>query len=63
MTRPCLVYVTGPKGPMPQVWHDPLVTEGGAPAVKPEGMKIVACRQLPWAGEWSIAKAESVGLG
>lgn len=42
MTRPCLVYVRGPAGPCPQVWHDPLVTPGGALAVKPEGIEIVA---------------------
>lgn len=42
MTRPCLVYVQGTRGPMPQIWREPLVTEAGALAVRPEGLQIVA---------------------
>jgi len=58
--KPCLVYVAGPRGPEPQIWHDPLVTEAGKLAVKPVGIEIVAGPvQLKDNRNWTVGLAEA----
>lgn len=61
--RPCLVYVAGLRGPEAQVWHDPMVTEAGKPAIKPEGIEITDCFQLPALElPWTVNSAEAYVL-
>jgi len=58
--RPCLVYVAGLRGPEPQVWHDPMVTAAGKPAIAPDGVRVLSCHQLPPlvpGDSWSIGMA------
>lgn len=55
-----LVYVMGPRGACPQVWHDPMVTPAGKLAVIPAGLEIVAGPfPLPERPRWTVGEAEA----
>lgn len=60
MTRPCLVYLQGPRGPEPQIWHDPMVTEAGKLAIAAPAEVVRGPYQLPDKPyPWSIGLAEA----
>ena len=61
MTRPCLVYVAGPRGPEPQIWYEPMVTPAGVIAVRPEGLVIVS-EPIPLAPDFAGTIEDAVKL-